>query len=167
MQTNTQSKPESATADEQLIAWPVKDLIPHGEAMVLLNSVVSWHENGLCAELSINEKSLFVEAEGVPAWVGLEYMGQAIAAYAGVSARLKNEPVRIGFLVSSRRYEPNCSHFALGAKLEVIVEAITFETTGLQVFACRIENNGETLVTANLNVYMPDDVAAFMEENTV
>ena len=155
-----------AAINTQRIDIPVKDLVPHSDDMVLLDSADLWHEQGLTASLEIRKDSLFYEPQGVPTWVGLEYMGQAIAAYAGFAARQDNAPVRIGFLVSCRRYEPTIDFFTLGTKLSIEVEAITFSDTGLQVFECVIMAAGDTVVKANLNVYMPDDVAAFMEENS-
>ena len=148
------------------VEFPVKDLLPHSEPMVLLDTIVSHHEHGLVASLQVREDSLFAEAEGVPTWVGLEYMGQAIAAFAGITARQQNKPIQIGFLVSARRYEPCISHFPPGAQLTVAVNAVTFNTTGLRVFECTISSGSSQVVTANLNVYLPEDVASFMEGNS-
>ena len=145
---------------------PIHDLLPHSAPMVFLERIVSYDEHRLCATVPITADSVFAEAEGVPAWVGLEYMGQAIAALAGIHARANNEPVRLGFLVSSRSYKPQVSHFAPGWELTITIEAVTLNTTGLRVFECSIYNADNCLVTANLNVYMPDDVDAFMKESS-
>ncbi|MEJ2362829.1 MAG: hypothetical protein P8Z75_15705 [Gammaproteobacteria bacterium] len=142
----------------------IRNLVPHDGSMLLLDRIDEIHANGLTASVVLNEHSPFAEARGVPAWVGVEYMGQAIAAYAGVCARRDGEPLRIGFLVGTRRYEPGCNYFPLGARLAVTVEAITGETTGLQVFYCTISGEGID-VSANLNVYMPENLEEFMQEN--
>jgi predicted hotdog family 3-hydroxylacyl-ACP dehydratase len=148
-----------------LTAIPVQDLLPHGDPMVLLAQIEAFGDHSLEASLTVTRDSLFAEDEGVPTWVGLEYMGQAIAAFAGLSARRDNQPVRIGFLVSTRRYEPRQAWFPPGSHLTVAVQATTFNTTGLRVFEGTISSAGTTIVTANLNVYMPEDTAAFMEEH--
>lgn len=140
----------------------IKDLVPHAKPMVLLDSVLSARELGLTAVVTIHSESLFVGANGVPAWVGLEYMGQAIAAFAGLDARRQAVPVRIGFLVSTRRYEPFVSHFPRGTRLEIAVDALTTNTTGLRVFECFIRDSERLLVNANLNVFMPDDPSTFI-----
>ena len=142
----------------------IRDLIPHDTPMVLLDSVEEIRAGGLTASVTITPQSLFAEASGVPAWVGLEYMGQAIAAHAGVCARRNGEPVRIGFLVSTRRYQPGCAYFPLGARLAISVEAVTGGSTGLQVFECSIRGPG-IAANANLNVYMPENIEEFMQEN--
>lgn len=130
--------------------------------MSLLDSIESVGERSLSALVTIREDSLFCEAAGVPAWVGIEYMGQAIAAWAGVGARQRGEPVKIGFLVSCRRYHPPVSYFPLGATLRVTASQVTDSVTGLQVFECSIQHD-EMKIQANLNVFMPEDVTEFLE----
>ena len=53
-------------------------------------------------ELVVPEAGLFVEDGQVPAWVGIEYMAQAIAAWAGCRARAAGKPPQLGFLLGSR-----------------------------------------------------------------
>jgi len=148
------------------VLYPVQDLIPHSDDMVLLDKIESYTEHRLQASLTITADSLFAEDEGIPAWMGLEYMGQAIAAMAGITARNRGEPVRVGFLVSTRRYEPEVSHFSCGSQLTITVEVVTFNTTGLRVFECSIYDKAYCLVKANLNVYMPENIEEFMKESS-
>lgn len=151
--------------DRCLDQIPVETLIPHGQPMVYLDRIDDAGEHWLTASLTVRDQADFMEPEGVPSWVGLEYLGQAIAALAGVEARRNHTPVQIGFLVSCRRYAPTLSHFPPGARLSIHVEAATFNATGLRVFTGRIDCDGREAVNANLNVYMPDDVGQFMEQN--
>lgn len=144
--------------------YPIDSLLPHSAPMVLLDQVECVRDHGLTASLTIRPESLFCESSGVPAWVGMEYMGQTIAAYAGLLARNRGETVRIGFLVSCRRYEPTVSFFAPGAKLSVSADAVTLNDTGLRVFECGIYHGETQLVCANLNVYMPADASAFIKD---
>ena len=58
----------------------IRSLLPHSGPMVLLDRVIAADEESLCAEVRIRENSLFCNADGVGAWVGLEYMAQAIGA---------------------------------------------------------------------------------------
>ena len=142
----------------------VSDLVPHSQPMILIDTVDSYRSDGLTATVIINEQSQFLEERGVPTWVGLEYMGQTIAAFAGASAREQGLPVKIGFLVSARRYHPSISYFPKGSRLQIQVDAVTTNTTGLRVFECKIACDGEEVVAANLNVYMPENISDFMEE---
>jgi predicted hotdog family 3-hydroxylacyl-ACP dehydratase len=142
--------------------YSVIDVVPHGAPMSLLDDIERYSDHGLVATVTIRKDSMFCEDRGVPAWVGVEYMGQAIAAFAGVGARLTYQPVKIGFLVSTRRYESPCSYFEVGLALKVSVEQITDSTTGLRVFDCRITAR-DMEIKANLNVYMPENIEEFLK----
>ncbi len=140
--------------------YNILDVVPHGAQMSLLDNIEKYSDKSLVANVTIRKDSMFCETDGVPAWVGLEYMGQAVAAYAGVRARIANQPVKIGFLVSTRRYEPACSHFPAGTILSVSVNQVADNTIGLQVFTCRI--SGKNIeIQANLNVFLPENLEDF------
>ena len=140
----------------------ILDVVPHQSPMSLLDSIESYTDNTLVSSLTITEDNLFYEELGVPTWVGLEYMGQAIAAFGGVKARNEGKPVKIGFLVSSRRYESPQSHFKLGDKLIVAVEKVINNPSGLNVFNCSITWS-DFIIQANLNVFVPDKVEEFLK----
>jgi len=131
----------------------VTDLIPHTGDMVLLDRIVDYDDMGLTAELAVRGDGLFGDGRTVPAWVGIEYMAQTVAAYVGMKARQANEPIRMGFLLGTRRYNSNVAAFKVGATLTIRVEKI-MQDDGLGVFDCRIHGEGVE-VTANLNVYQP------------
>jgi predicted hotdog family 3-hydroxylacyl-ACP dehydratase len=140
----------------------ILDVVPHQTPMSLLDTVESYSDKTLVSSVTIKEDSLFYEELGVPTWVGLEYMGQSIAAFGGVEARNEGRPVKIGFLVSSRRYESPQSHFKLGSKLIVFVEKVINNPYGLSVFNCSITWS-DFVIQANLNVFLPDKVEEFLE----
>jgi predicted hotdog family 3-hydroxylacyl-ACP dehydratase len=131
----------------------VAELIPHSGKMVLLDRIIECDDNSLSAELVVRDDGLLGNDKTVPAWVGIEYMAQAVAAYAGVMARRAGEPVKLGFLLGTRRYNSNVAEFKVGSTIKVRVEKI-IQDDRLGVFDCRIQGDG-VLVTANLNVYQP------------
>ena len=142
--------------------YRIVDVIPHSEPMSLLDDIEGFGEQSLDASVTIRPDSLFCESRGVPVWVGIEYMGQAVAAWAGVMAREAGKLVKIGFLVSCRRYEAPISYFPIGARLLVSVRQVTDNVTGLQVFDCKISLDGVE-IQANLNVFMPENIAEYLE----
>jgi predicted hotdog family 3-hydroxylacyl-ACP dehydratase len=145
----------------------IRSLIPHTGPMVLLDRVVAADEENLCAEVRIRADSLFFDGSGVGAWVGLEYMAQAIAAYAGFTARLRGEPVKLGFLLGARRYECSRPMFALGSVLHVHVRRVLQSESGLGSFECRIDNDRkQRLATATLTVFQPADANEFFKESS-
>jgi predicted hotdog family 3-hydroxylacyl-ACP dehydratase len=131
----------------------VAELIPHSGKMVLLDRIVECDDNSLAAAVLVRDDGLLGNDKTVPAWAGIEYMAQAIGAYAGVMAKLAGEPIKLGFLLGTRRYESNVAEFKIGSTLIVRVEKI-IQNDNLGAFECWIQGVGVD-VTANLNVYQP------------
>ena len=141
----------------------VRLLVPHAGSMVLLDRVISADAENLCAEVHIRPDSLFCAAEGVGAWIGIEYMAQAIAAFAGYTAGLRGEPVKVGFLLGSRRYECSRPSFALGSVLQVHVQRMLQDENGLGAFACHISDGNAQLATATVTVFQPANTDDFLK----
>ena len=147
----------------------IRELVPHSGAMVLLDRVVSADDDNLCAEVRIHAGSMLAEAHGVGAWVGIEYMAQAIAAHAGWKAWQKNQDVKVGFLLGSRKYQAGVPLFALGSVLRVHVHRVLQGENGLGAFDCRIDaadagQGAPALATATVTVFQPDNVNQFLED---
>jgi predicted hotdog family 3-hydroxylacyl-ACP dehydratase len=134
---------------------PVRELLPHDPPMVLLDRAVAYTDSTLVAEVDVRPDSILCGADGVPGWVGIEYMAQAVAAHAGYQGRLAGEPPRIGYLLGTRSYQSSLAVFPLGATLAVHIESLFVEMS-LGAFACRIELDGP-VATATINVYQPTD----------
>ncbi|WP_308600681.1 hypothetical protein [Massilia sp. Dwa41.01b] len=75
----------------------IKTLVPHSGAMSLLDKLLAADAETLDAQVGIRANSMFSDGAAVGAWVGVEYMAQAVAAHAGHAAKLRGEPVRVGF----------------------------------------------------------------------
>lgn len=145
------------------IAPDIRSLLPHAGPMVLLDRVVSVDEENLAAEVCITESSLFCRAGGVGGWVGIEYMAQAIAAYAGYAGGLRGEPIRIGFLLGARRYECRRPVFPVGSVLTVHVRRLLHAENGLGSFECRIDDAEGEAASAILTVFRPVEMKDYPE----
>jgi predicted hotdog family 3-hydroxylacyl-ACP dehydratase len=143
--------------------YRVADLVPHSGRMSLLSEIVDYGDDWLQAEVVISRDSTFADALGVPAWIGLEYMAQAIAAYSGLEQRLLGGKPKIGFLLGSRNYECNVERFAIGQTVRVRVQPEMIGSNGLNVFNCELEGDGVS-AQAVVNVFQPDDADAFLQE---
>jgi len=141
----------------------IRRFLPHSGVMVLLDRLLEVGPEDLWAEVTIRPDSMFCDAHGVPGWVGVEYMAQAIAAYAGYAAQLCNDAVKIGFLLGTRRYEANCPSFAIGSQLKVHVHRILQADNGIGSFECHIHSAGQQLASATVTVFQPADAAVFLE----
>ena len=149
----------------------IAELVPHDGPMVLLGPVLDAGEQHLCAEVRISADSVFADADGVGAWVGIEYMAQAIAAHAGLLARERGEAVRVGFLLGARRYQCDRAQFALGSVLHVHVQHVLQGENGLAAFECRIADgadgvDGSDLAKATITVFQPDNVNEFLQRSS-
>jgi predicted hotdog family 3-hydroxylacyl-ACP dehydratase len=139
---------------------PIHELVPHEGAMSLLDRVLSVEGENLVAEVAIHAGTLFCDGAGVGAWVGIEYMAQTIAAHAGYTAILRGEPVKVGYLLGTRRYHAAVPMFAVGSVLQVVVQRAVQGENGLSAFDCRIVDaaGGAALATGTITVFQPDSV---------
>ncbi len=142
---------------------PIADLLPHDGDMVLIDKLIEQRDGGVTTGLQVRQDGLFDRNDRVPAWVGIEYMAQTIGVYAGLLAKQAGEPVKLGLLLGTRRYETNCAEFACGANLKVTADEVLRGDDGLSVFECTITGEG-VLVAANLNVFQPADAEVFLQE---
>jgi predicted hotdog family 3-hydroxylacyl-ACP dehydratase len=131
--------------------------------MLLLDRVVSVDAESVCAEVRIRKDSLFYVDGGVGAWVGLEYIAQAIGAYAGYHAALRGEAVKIGFLLGTRRYECVRPAFALGSVIRVRAKRVLQTDDGLASFDCSIDDESGRLGGASVTVFQPADPDKFLD----
>lgn len=139
------------------IDTPIAELLPHTGAMVLLDRLLHFDEAGVATELTVRGDGwLFGDAERVPAWAGIEYMAQTVGVYAGLKAKQAGEPIRLGFLLGTRRYLSNVDGLPVGARLTVEAAKILQEDQ-LGVFECRIRGDNID-ISATLNVFQPDDL---------
>lgn len=157
---------------------PIERYVPHRGAMLLLDRLLEASAEHAVAEVRVPHDGLFVENGYVPAWVGIEYMAQTVAAWAGWQAAQRNEPARIGFLLGSRKFEAFRPAFAAGSLLRVRVQCELIGSNGLGMFDCQLlisETGGtaqdnkhgeryETVVAhARVSVYEPDDGASYIQ----
>jgi len=137
----------------------IRSLLPHSGAMVLLDRVVSADEDNLCAEVTIRSGALFCSDKGVGAWVGIEYMSQAIAAYAGYRARQRGEPIRLGFILGTRRYDCSSPLFRIGSVLRISAKRLFEGENGWASFDCEIVDvERGPAAKATLTVFRPANV---------
>ena len=141
----------------------IRDVVPHAGKMMLLDRLVASDDESLTAELTIRADALFARAPGVGAWVGIEYMAQAIAAFAGNEAFRHGEKAKVGFLVGTRHYACNVSYFPIGATLRVSVRRDVPGDNGVGSFTCSIVGEG-IAAEAVVTVIQPDNLGPFISD---
>ncbi|KAF6694795.1 hotdog family protein [Pseudomonas sp. EKM23D] len=148
-----------------MIDWPLAELIPHAGDMILIDQVLSFDEEQIHTRATVKPGGLFNRPDGsLPAWVGIELMAQSVAAYAGCHARRKGEPVALGFLLGTRKFECNVEHFPAGAELSIHGLRSLEDDNGMGVFECHLRGEGFH-ASARLNVFRPPQAAAYLDES--
>lgn len=139
--------------------------VPHGEPMSLLDEIIAFDGTTIEATVRIRPDAPFAEAEGVPNWVGMEYMAQAIGAAAGLRMVASGGDVQLGFLVSIRRIAFAADFFPPGSELRVHAQEVIIAANGLATFDCWIRTDDTEWARARINVYQPDDAQAYLEQS--
>jgi predicted hotdog family 3-hydroxylacyl-ACP dehydratase len=145
----------------------IEDVVPHRGPMCLLDRVLHWDAETIQTEVVVPHEGLFVRDGGVPAWVGIEYMAQAIAAWAGCRARDAGRAPGIGFLLGSRRYTCTQELFPSGTRLVITARCELLGDNGLGMFACTVLAGEEQWAVANVSVFEPTDALAYLESGEV
>lgn len=144
----------------------ISELLPHKPPMILLDRVLHIEGENLLAEVTIRPDSMFCDEMRVGGWVGIEYMAQAIGALSGWLAKQQNLPIRLGFLVGTRRYTSHTPWFRVGQTLHIHVQREIAAENGVSAVACRItEPDAQLHAEAMLTVFQPDNIQDFLAQS--
>lgn len=131
-------------------------LLPHRAPMLLLDSALGVEETRACAEVVISENSAFyVKGEGVPSWIGVEYMGQTAALIAGWQLQHGRTAPHLGLLLGTRKFTAKVPTFTEGTRLHIECTEVAVVGEGLATFFCEICDAADerVLASANLSVF--------------
>ena len=148
--------------------YEIEQVIKHRLPMRLVDKLLTFDDTSAQTEITISHNSLFFdeEAGGVPSYIGIEYMAQTIAAYAGANDLSKNVEPKLGFLLGTRKYKPAVPFFKEGQVLTLETKKVVQDSSGLSVFDCQIwdrEDSDKVLVKAAINVFQPEDVEQYIQ----
>jgi predicted hotdog family 3-hydroxylacyl-ACP dehydratase len=141
----------------------IEAFLVHRQPMLLLDRIVSLSETEAQAEATVRPDNPFFETgRGIPSYVGLEMMAQAIACIDGMKRRNGGHDAKIGFLLGCRRYVARTDSFADGTRL-LVAATMVFGDGEMFSFDCRIDDAVGEVASANIKVYAPTDLSAFLE----
>lgn len=153
--------PCSLDAVETEFPYPVAELLPQSKQMVLLDKVLCADDASILVQLTVRDDGLFSTHQQVPAWLGMEYMAQAVAAFSGYHRKRNGLDIDLGFLLGTRHYQCSVGHFLCGTRLNVRAEKIIEAANDMVVFDCLLQ--GENIeARAKLNLLMPQDSTKFL-----
>ncbi|MFN7959439.1 MAG: hypothetical protein U0P46_14085 [Holophagaceae bacterium] len=129
----------------------VTDLILHRGPSVLLDRILELSPAACRALARVEAGAWYLQEDGTaPAWLGLEWMAQAAAAFSGHRHREAGRTPRLGFLLGTRAFETQVPAFPAGAEFEVVAEVLFLDDSGPGAFTCEVRHKGETLARARL-----------------
>lgn len=145
--------------------YTISELVPLAMPMILLEEVVDYNEMSFHAALTVRETSLFIEEQGIPGHIALEYMAQTCGAFAGVSALSANQIIDVGFLLGTRNFHTYRDWYRLGERIEVWVKLI-FGDVEMSAFDCKVKCDDILTAQARLNLFKPKSAAQFLQTVT-
>jgi predicted hotdog family 3-hydroxylacyl-ACP dehydratase len=137
----------------------VAAVLPHEGRMLLLDELLDYGPEHVECGVNIHAGSMFCDGtQGVPVWVGLEYMAQTACAFSGVEeVRAGLEP-SIGLLLGTRSFRPEGEWFPLGARLRIRADLLMRDENNLVAFACTIHDGDRLVARGDVKALRPDDV---------
>jgi predicted hotdog family 3-hydroxylacyl-ACP dehydratase len=139
--------------------YHIAQVLPHTGAMLLLDELLDFGEEHVVCGVRIDAGSQFCDGvQGVPGWVGLEYMAQTMCAFSGVEEVRAGIKPTIGLLLGSRRYQSELAWFALGARLVVRADLQLRDENNLVAFQCTIHEGARLIARGDVKAYRPKDV---------
>lgn len=153
---------------------PITDtasLLPHSGRMVLIDRITRYGDDFVEAGAQIKPDHILLAGGILPYTAFIELMAQAVGAYAGIQARKNAQPVRLGFLLGTRKLEIFAQSVPVGTHLLATAHMSIQDAGGMGVFDCELrwtdapETSSETLPSdgilarASLNVYSPEHPA--------
>jgi predicted hotdog family 3-hydroxylacyl-ACP dehydratase len=142
-------------------AFKMSEVLPHVGRMLLLDELLDAGPEHITCGVTIRRDTMFCEGDqGVPSWVGIEYMAQTACTYSGLPEARDGKRPSIGLLLGSRRFKTEVPFFAIGSVLRVRAELVLRDDTDLVAFACTIADGERVLARADVKAYRPKDVLA-------
>lgn len=146
------------------VNYSIAEVLPHAGRMLLLDELLEYGEEHVVAGVTIRPDSVLCEpGQGVPSWVGLEYMAQTVAAFSGVEEVAQGMKPRIGLLLGSRSYKASVPLFPIGARLIVSATMLVRGDDDLVAFACEIRNGDQQYAVGDIKAVRPRDIHALVK----
>src|SRR5262245_58586395 len=129
---------------------PIEEVLPHRGSMLLVDRVLAWDGQRVSVSSLPRADAWYADAQGMPSWIGIELMAQAMAAHVGLMARSRQEPPKQGLLLGTRAYRATLPHFPFGRRLTVRAQRAVGDDSGIGAYDCAIELGGDVVRTALL-----------------
>jgi predicted hotdog family 3-hydroxylacyl-ACP dehydratase len=120
--------------------------------MLLIDAVVASGEHDIVCRARVRDGNLFLRGRTVRTVVCLEYMAQAVAAFAGLRSTEPGPP-RVGYLIAANM-KLSAAGLELGDELLVLAKRI-WGDSALGKFECTVTRMDISVAQATVSVYQP------------
>ena len=144
------------------------EYIPHDGSMALIENITDIADSYIeCSVKTSSSKAFRDENMQIPSWIGIEYMAQTIAAYAGWMDKKEGKPVSVGFLLGCRNLALQTDFFT--DETIYIQAKLVFRNEELGSFKCVIlsEDKQSILAEAVVNVFQPENIDQFIKVTNI
>ncbi len=142
---------------------PIEELLLQRDDMLLLDCLHDFGADHVEVGATVSARHPLVdERRGLPAWVGIEMMAQAVSVFSGLELRAQGLPPRIGLLLGARLYQARVPFFRVDARLRVRAVLTLRDAQGLGVFECTIRERDELLAQSQVKGFVPQDIDEFL-----
>lgn len=146
------------------------ELLPHKGKMFLLTRVTEHNvaEHTITSEYDITSDCIFYEAEadGVPTWVGFEFMAQGISALTGITNREIGRKPRPGFILSVREFKASQGYLKNNTTIMMKIKE-DYRSDKTYSYNCALFANrgdSEAAASATITVMETDDIHSLFKE---
>ena len=147
------------------IELTIAQVLPHEGRMLLLDELLSHDDASIVTAVNIHRDTVMCDGgQGVPAWVGMEYMAQAACAYSGVYEVRAGDKPKISLLLGTRSFKAQVPAFPIGSRLIVSAQLVMRDDDDLAVFKCRIESKGQEWATGDIKAIRPANINVLIQE---
>ena len=146
--------------------YSIEQVLPHTGRMRLLDELLDHTDEGITTALTIRADSVLCDSNGVPAWVGMEYMAQTACIYSGVRLLDAGQKPAISALLGTRSYKVQVPSFAIGTRLIVDARLVVRDDDDLAVFACSIRDAATQteLAVGDIKAIRPANIHELIKE---
>lgn len=130
----------------------LSEMLPHRPPMLLLTAVDHADAEAIVCRVQLEEGAAFVREGRAGAHVAIEYMAQAVAAFAGSRSLAEGRPVEVGYLIGARDVTFEVDWLYVGDELTVEARRVWGDDV-LGSFNCRVSRAGAPIAEGSLNVY--------------
>ena len=134
--------------------------------MILLDELVEWTRGNASCSLVLRDRARFVESGKLESPFLIEHMAQAVAVCLGYEMLLGGYGLRVGMIVSCRKFEALIPETAVGDSFLVSASQVAANRS-VSSFDCKVERTGaiprELVARSSLTLYYGDSINEMAE----